>query len=247
MQNLVATTPTMGRLARAEMLALAELRGHREEPTTLEAPTVGSEPSRSRTVELVRTRFARYPFVARRFDRDGLAAFLLFDRVERANERTLLYLGPLVSRDSAYLPLFAGLVDGWIHEPLGFWALAELESTRVHTSFHAVLPSFVISDQSAPEVRHHAAAVVDSFVRAFPHIHDFDPESFTTRRDEATSAFDDEVSGSHVASREVGASLAEPRAIGRYRVALFGCEPRTRRALIRELHTNVDAPLRRIA
>lgn len=148
MQDLVAATSTLGRRAREELLALARLRGLRE--------------------EFIGDRFARYPLVARRFDGQGLAAFLFFDRAERTADRTLLYLGPLVSRDGAYLPLFVTLVERWVDEPRGFWALAEVESARVDASFRSVLPSFVISEASRPDARRLAVPVVHAFQHAFP-------------------------------------------------------------------------------
>jgi hypothetical protein len=208
MQDLVAATSTLGRRAREELLALARLRGLRE--------------------EFIGDRFARYPLVARRFDGQGLAAFLFFDRAERTADRTLLYLGPLVSRDGAYLPLFATLVERWVDEPRGFWALAEVESARVDASFRSVLPSFVISEASRPDARRLAVPVVHAFQHAFPHVHGFDPRTFTTRRDEPMHAL-------------------APALDDRYRVWLFGCDRRTRGPLLRELHTNVETPLRRIA
>lgn len=197
------TTRALDRACREEVIELARARG---------VPA-----------EYLESRWSRYSHVAL-LHRDGvLLAVQLLARRRGLAEPTLVYLGPLVSRESAFFLLFRALATRWARETHGFYAMAELESARVHTSLHAVLPSFVLR----PDAR--ALALVERFRGFVDHVVDFDPRTFT-------SACVEPMRVAETASR--------------HRVVLFGCAPHRRARFLDELHgSELDArePLRRSA
>lgn len=176
-------TPTC-RLETRERWAIIALGAARGVPASFLAPRV-----------------TRYPLVARRYDGRGLAAFQLIEH-HPTPTRDLVYLGPLVSRSGAYLPLFRDIVEALLGDGRAFACAAEIETAKVLESLTALLPTRSFPGRRCALPRAAVRDTLAAFARAVPHLRGFDPDTLT--------------------SRVADAMLPAVEAPAAYRLALFG-------------------------
>ena len=131
----------------------------------------------------VTRRFGRYPLLATAWSGGDLLAFQLFDE-RRADGVRLTYIGPVFSRQGAYIDLFAATLRTQLASGEPFCIGMELESADAERALRRLLPTTAYPTTAGGSAPLGVATLARAFATAFDHITGLDEAHLRTEMKE---------------------------------------------------------------
>jgi len=137
----------------------------------------------------VRARLACYERALVATAAGRITAFVLVDDAHEVRGAQLVYVGPLFSERSAYLPLFVALVRELLARRRPFHVLAEVQCPKIVLAFEQLFWRSALPRLDGSAVPDDARVVARAFARSISHMGALDEQRMATRADGGTTLY----------------------------------------------------------